>query len=91
LVKIYLERPSDYEIIGVVNASSDSGWTEQGSLDYAVQELKNQAGKLGANGVLLESTGDKTTTYVGGYGTGYMYAVPVTAKTVSGQAIYVTE
>lgn len=90
-VKLYLESPSKYEVIGIVNASSDAGWTEQGSQDYAVQELKNQAAKLGANGVLLEITGERTSTAVGGYGTGYFYAIPVTAKTVSGKAIFVNE
>ena len=90
-VKLYLQPPSNYEVIGIVNASSDAGWTEQGSQDYAVQELKNQAAKLGANGVLLTTTGEKTSTVVGGYGTGYFYAIPVTAKTVSGQAIYVDD
>lgn len=90
-VQLYLEPPSSYDIIGLVNASSDAGWTEQGSQDYAVQELKKQAAKLGANGVLLETTGERTSTAVGGYGTGYFYAIPVTAKTVSGKAIYVAE
>jgi hypothetical protein len=90
-VKLYLEAPSSYEVIGLVSASSDAGWTEQGSQDYAVQELKKQAAKLGANGVLLESAGERTSTAVGGYGTGYFYAIPVTAKTVSGKAIYVNE
>ncbi len=90
-VKLYLEAPSSYEVIGIVSASSDAGWTEQGSVDYAVQEIKNQAAKLGANGVLLETTGDRTSTAVGGYGTGYFYAIPVTAKTVSGKAIYVQD
>ena len=46
-VKLYLEIPESYEIIGIVTASSDAGWTEQGSVDYAVEELKNQA----ANGL----------------------------------------
>ncbi|MPX98089.1 hypothetical protein EHW61_15750, partial [Salinivibrio sp. VYel6] len=90
-VKLYLETPAKFEVIGIVNASSDAGWTEQGSVDYAVQELKNQAAKLGANGVLLGATGESTSTVVGGYRTGYMYAIPVTAKTVSGKAIYVSE
>ncbi|OOE37414.1 hypothetical protein BZG00_15590 [Salinivibrio kushneri] len=90
-VKLYLETPAKFEVIGIVNASSDAGWTEQGSVDYAVQELKNQAAKLGANGVLLGATGESTSTVVGGYGTGYMYAIPVTAKTVAGKAIYVSE
>ena len=88
-VSIYLEPPADFEIIGLVNASSDAGWTEQGSLDYAVKELKEQAAKLGANGVLLASSGERTETIVGGAGTGYLYAVPVTAKTVQGKAIFV--
>jgi len=90
-VKLYLQPPSNHEVIDIVNASSDAGWTEQGSIDYAVQELKKQAAKLGANGVLITTTGENTSTVVGGYGTGYLYAIPVTAKTVSGHAIYVNE
>ena len=30
-VKLYLEAPENYEIIGLVTASSDVGWTEQAS------------------------------------------------------------
>jgi hypothetical protein len=88
-VKIYLEPPVAFEVIGLVSASSDAGWTEQRSVDYAIEELKKQAARLGANGVLLVSSGEKTTTVVGGYGTGYVYVVPVTAKTVQGRAIFV--
>jgi len=88
-VKLYLEIPENYEIIGIVTASSDAGWTEQDSVNYAVEELKNQAAKLGANGVLIESTGEQTSTIVGGYGTGYLYSIPVTSKSVTGKAIYV--
>jgi len=79
-VKIYLESPAEFEVIGLVSASSDAGWTEQGSLDYAIEELKNQAAKLGANGVLLIATGDRTTV-VGKYAS--------TEKTVQGKAIFV--
>lgn len=88
-VRLYLEPPGDFEVIGLVSASSDAGWTEQGSVNYAIEELKKQAARLGANGVLLVSSGDKTTTVIGGYGTGFLYAVPVTAKTVQGRAIFV--
>jgi len=88
-VKLYLKLPPNHEVIGIVHASSDAGWTEQDSQDYAVQELKNQAAKLGANGVLLTESGERTSTVVGGYGTEYLYAIPVTAKILSGQAIYV--
>ena len=90
-VKLYLEVPEAFKVIGIVTASSDAGWTEQDSVDYAVEELKNQAAKLGANGVLIGSTGEQTSTIVGGNGTGYIYAVPVTSKTVTGKAIYVMQ
>lgn len=89
-VKIYSEPPAEYEVIAIVKASSDSGWTEQGSVNYAVSELKRRVGKLGANGVLLGATGSKTTAVVGGYGTGFLYGIPVDAQTVQGQAIFVT-
>ena len=90
-VNLYLEPPEEYEAIGIVKASSDAGWTEQDSVNYAIEELKNQAAKLGANGVLLSATGETTSMAVGGYGTGYMYAVPVTAQTVAGKAIFVNK
>ena len=90
-VKLYLETPDIYEVIGIVTASSDAGWTEQDSVDYAVEELKNQAANLGANGVLIESTGSQNSTVVGGYGTGYLYTIPVTAKSVTGKAIFVAQ
>ena len=89
LVMLYSEPPAKFEVIGIVNASSDSGWTEQGSIDYAVLELKNQAAKLGANGVLLGTAGDSSYTIIGGQGTGNSYAIPVTVKNVTGKAIYV--
>jgi hypothetical protein len=86
-VKLYLEPPSKFEIIGLVNATSDAGWTEQDSLDYAVAELKKQASKIGANGVLLVSSGETVTGFI----SGRSYAIPVTGKTVQGKAIYVEE
>ena len=90
-VQLYFEAPENYEVIGIVKASSDAGWTEQDSVNYAVEELKNQAAKLGANGVFLETTGEQKSTIIGGQGTGYLYAIPVSQKTVSGQAILVIE
>jgi hypothetical protein len=88
-VKIYLESPSDYEIIGIVNASSDAGWTEQGSMDYALEELKKQAANLGANGIILEHSGEKNTSTIGSFGNNVFYAIPETAKTLAGKAIFV--
>lgn len=84
-VTIYTEPPADFEVIGLVSATSDAGWTEQGSVDYAMRELKKRAAKLGANGVLLVSSGDVTTGVVNVGSVG----VPVTGKTVQGKAIFV--
>lgn len=52
-ISILTEMPEGAEEIAIVKASSDSGWTQQGSLDYAVEELKKQAAKVGANAVIL--------------------------------------
>ena len=67
------------------------GWTEQGDMDYAVAELKNQAAKLGANGVILITTGERTSTNVGTYSSGATYTNSSTAQTLTGKAIYVTK
>jgi hypothetical protein len=88
-VALLLEPPAEFETIGLVSASSDSGFTEQGSVDYAVKKLKKLAAKLGANGVLLASMDERTTTAVGGNGSGYFYAVTGKSKIVQGKAIYV--
>jgi uncharacterized protein YbjQ (UPF0145 family) len=89
-VKIYLDPPAEFETIGLVRASSSSGWTQQGDLDYAVKELRRRAGKMGANGVLLSSSGSKITGIVGGTSGGVVYATPVAAQAVEGRAIYVS-
>jgi hypothetical protein len=52
------------------------------------RSLRKQAAKLGANGVLLGSTGERTTTTFIASGS-VLYPVPVTAKTVQGRAIFV--
>lgn len=73
-VVILLEPPIEFETIGLVSASSDAGLTEQGSVDYAISKLKKLAAKLGANGVLIVSTSERTSNDV---------------KTVQGKAIYI--
>lgn len=61
-VTILTEMPEDAEKIAIVKASSDSGWTQQGSLDYAVDELKKQAAKVGANTVVLSGRDTSSQT-----------------------------
>ena len=58
-VKIYLEPPSQYEIIGIVEASSDVEFSSQAAQDRAINELKAQAAKIGANGIILLNAGEK--------------------------------
>lgn len=84
-VQIYAEEPENYETIGIVNASSDAGLTAQGSLNYAVSELKKQAAKIGANGVLIINTGKSADGYV--YSNGIVFADE--SYNISGKAIYV--
>ncbi|KOO15532.1 hypothetical protein AKJ18_11140 [Vibrio xuii] len=88
-VRLYIKPPESYDTIALVNASSDAGLTKQGSIDYATEELKKQAAKLGANGVLLEATGSNNSVMLGGQGTDYQYLIPISEQTVSGKAIYV--
>ncbi len=84
-VKIYLDPPAEFETIGLVRAESSSGWTKQGDTDYAVKELKNRAAKIGANGVLILSTGTKSQVVVV-RGTGGSSE----SQTVEGRAIFVS-
>ncbi len=80
-------------MIGLVESRSAGGFSEQGKQDYATEELRNQAALMGANGVVLDTTGTETVTggtYIAQpYGRGMV--VPYTArnKTLSGIAIYI--
>ena len=85
-VIILTEIPNEkYEVIGIVTASSDAGWTEQGDLNYAVAELKRQAAKIGANAVILDNVSTSNSGGVLSYG---IY-IPISQKNVSGKAIYI--
>src|SRR5680860_720590 len=76
-VTLYTTPPPEYEVIGSINASSDAGLSQQGSLDYAVERLKSEAAKVGANGVLLkyqgQGSGDSAGVIVPTYGGGGMF------------------
>ena len=88
-MKIYLEPPAEFDVIGLVRAESGTGFTEQSRLDRALAELKVQAARLGANGVLLTATKSETSVYVGAYHSGSVLAVPAKGQQVEGRAIYV--
>ena len=91
LVKIYPEVPQDCEVIGIVTASSDSGLTAQGDINYALAELKKQAAKMGANGIVIEAVGKNTSVYVSKNANNSINTIPISEHTLSGKAIYVLE
>ncbi|MDK9739038.1 hypothetical protein KI655_17185 [Vibrio sp. D404a] len=87
-VTLYLKAPLKFEKVALVNASSDAGLTKQDSVNYAIEELKKQAAKHGANGVLLQGQGSNNSVMLGGVGTDHQYLIPISEQTVSGIAIY---
>ncbi len=91
LVKLYIDPPEIYETIGIVKASSGQGLFEQDNQDYAVEELKKQAARLGANGVLITETGENIWTSIRTNPDGSIYSTRDSEQTISGYAIYVGE
>src|ERR1700686_1564260 len=102
-VKIYPQSPPSFEQIAVLNASANSmfGTGGQGSVDKVIQRLKEQAAKLGANGIILEGMSDRQTGSLGGgsgsssysgnsaVGVGVGGSLGIFKKTGQGRAIFV--
>lgn len=84
-VVIYTEAPAKYDVIGIVSASSDATGDAQTDLNYAVKELKKQAAKIGANGIILDSLSSSNS---GGVFVANVF-VAISTQNVSGKAIYV--
>jgi hypothetical protein len=102
-VKLYLKPPPSFQEIAVLNASAHSvfGTGGQGSVDKVIERLKEQAAKLGANGILLEGMSDRETGSLGGgsgstsyssnsaVGVGLGASLGIFKKTGEGRAIFV--
>ena len=103
-VLIYLRPPeSPYEQIANLAASSRGSFaiTAPGKMDKVVERLKQQAAKLGANGILLHGVADQAGTPVGAgvdvenqsthspYGLGFSAWAFFYSKAGDGVAIYV--
>jgi hypothetical protein len=73
-VKIFHAMPPHAQIIGTVSASSFAGIDMKQATANAITQLQVQAGKLGANGVVLNFTPDQ----------------PLDGATNNAQAIYVS-
>jgi hypothetical protein len=102
-VRIYLQPPPRYEQVATLDATSQGSFaiTSQQNMDKAMARLKEEAAKLGANGVLLQGVQDQQTGSIGtgvgssSYGPGSSTGVGVggsfgiTNKAVHGIAIFV--
>jgi hypothetical protein len=103
-VQIYMQPPqAHYEQIARIDTSSRGSFafTSQGKTDQVIKRLKEEAAKLGANGVLLEGIRERTTgsigtgagsgSYSGGtaVGGGVGISTGLTQKVGGGLAIYV--
>ena len=104
LVQVYFHPPATkYEEIAMLDTSSKGGFgfTAQGKTDIVINRLKEEAAKLGANGVLVQGVGDQPGGSVStGFGQANAYGNHATAggigfsgnvthKVGSGIAIYV--
>jgi len=99
-VSLYIEAPKKYEVISIITADAAHDFMSKQELqDIAIKNLKIQAAKVGANGILLDNVGSFN---VGASGvvtvpaaTNGAPAVGVatmnnrTGKQASGKAIYV--
>jgi hypothetical protein len=66
-VKIYWSPPANFEPIADLNASSHSVFTPGGQqvMDKVIAQLKVEAAKLGANGLMLEGFSDAQSATLG--------------------------
>jgi hypothetical protein len=97
-VMLYIEPPKKYEIIAIITADAAHDFMSKQALqDIAIQNLKIEAAKIGANGILLDNVGSfnvggsgvVTVPAHGGPGIGVGTFNNRTGKQASGKAIYV--
>ena len=99
-VKVYQVAPQRYEEIARVDATSAVGFGTQGQETAAIERLRREAAKLGANGVMIlgsGTVGSPVGVGVGGAsygshgGVGISGGIPTAQRHVEGVAIYVIE
>lgn len=92
-VQVLLQMPPSHEVIGLVEARSTAGWSDQDKQSATVEELRKQAAALGANAIVLSHKGTELTsggTFVPNAGGGGSF-IPYEnrQKTLSAVAIFV--
>ena len=66
-VRVYVQPPEKYEEIATLDTSSQGSFaiTGQQNMDKAIARMKEEAAKLGANGILLEGVQDQQSGSIG--------------------------
>ena len=66
-VRVYVQPPEQYEEIATLDTSSQGSFaiTSQQNMDKAIARMKEEAAKLGANGILLQGVQDQQSGSVG--------------------------
>jgi hypothetical protein len=66
-VRVYAQPPPKYEQIAAIDASSKGSLavTGQQNMDKAIERMKEEAAKLGANGILLQGVQDQQSGAIG--------------------------
>lgn len=102
-VTVYLQEPENYEAIAFITATSDASFSigDEAKMEAVLRRLKEAAAAVGANGVLLRTTGERQddSVHVGtgigrstgnlGFGISLGKSFGLTDKTAEGVAIYV--
>lgn len=93
-VRMYATPPPHYEVVGILNGNSGIEGVSQNAINDTINKLKEQAAKLGANGVLLGKIGDQYSGSVGGssylgWGNFIGSSSATYSKKIDAEAIYV--
>ena len=96
-VKVYLDYPESYEKIALVDAGSNFSFKDpvilfawQSKMNKALERLKIEAASLGANGILIVNTDNKTYQSINSNENGVQTST-YEEKFIKAIAIYVPE
>jgi hypothetical protein len=98
-VKLYTALPNQFEEIALLEANSSLAIGDQAQMDSVIERLKEQAARLGANGIVLGPAGSVPSGSVGtgvgrGSGSGVFgigVSTAIFQKSAQARAIYVPE
>ena len=93
-VQIYIRPPATFESVGLISVSANNSPSRSHNKKRAIEELKNKAAALGANGIILKDDGSTTSStsavYVpNGTGGGVFVGGKGPVVEMSGEAIFV--